>query len=183
MPRRSRGRPRSINGRSAGKRWSLSLQVSGGLAGSGPARDRRASYLRLLAGQLIEGGAHRRGLLATVGRDTLADRKAFQLDEPRVDAAAGGVDSDGVTAVPAQPELVACVVLALVGHPGHGSDRTFHAEPPSNAAPGSGGRRTGRSAADARLQIDGSTRGGYPCDHRSCHRRWVLLRYWVPRPC
>ena len=45
------------------------------------------------------------------------DRAALQGDEPRVDAAAGGVDSDGVAAVAGHPELVARMVFALVGSP------------------------------------------------------------------
>src|SRR5215204_4272753 len=78
--------------------------------------------------------AHRIGSLVTVGGDTLADRAALQGNEPWVDAAAGGVDSDGVAAVAGHPELVAAIVFALVGHPGHGADPRFNAEPPSNAA-------------------------------------------------
>src|SRR5215207_2005164 len=78
--------------------------------------------------------AHRIGSLVTVGGDTLADRAALQGNEPWVDAAAGGVDSDGVAAVAGHPELVAGIVFALVGHPGYGVDPRFNAEPPSNAA-------------------------------------------------
>src|SRR5215207_9449595 len=78
--------------------------------------------------------AHRIGSLVTVGGDTVADTAALQGDEPGVDAAAGGVDSDGVAAVAGHPELVARLVFALVGHPGHGADPRFNAEPRSNAA-------------------------------------------------
>src|SRR5215207_9715217 len=90
--------------------------------------------------------AHRIGSLVTVGGDTLADRAALQGNEPWVDAAAGGVDSDGVAAGAGHPELVAGIVSALVGHPGHGADPRFNAEPPSNAAsklwrPANGPRR------------------------------------------
>src|SRR5918994_1779773 len=121
--------------------------------GGGPARDHRASQLRLRVGQLVEGLAHRGGGLVTVGGDPLADRVAVQADEPGVDAAAGGVDPDGVAAVAGHPEPVARIVFALVGHPGHGADPRFNAEPPSNAAsklwrPANGPPRRRRSPAD-----------------------------------
>jgi hypothetical protein len=54
-------------------------------------------------------------------------------DEPWVDAAAGGVDPNGVAAVAGHPELMARIVFALVAHPGHGADPRFNAKPPSNA--------------------------------------------------
>src|SRR5829696_3738376 len=66
--------------------------------------------------------AHRIGSLVTVGGDTLANRAALQGNEPWVDAAAGGVDPDGVAAGAGHPERVAGMVFALVGHPGHGAD-------------------------------------------------------------
>jgi hypothetical protein len=47
---------------------------------------------------------------------------------------AGGVDSDGVAAGAGHPEPVGRIVRVLVGHPGHGADRRFNAEPRSNAA-------------------------------------------------
>jgi hypothetical protein len=115
--------------------------------------------------------------LVTVGGDTLADRAAIQGDEPWVDAAAGGVDPDGVAAVAGHPELVACIIFALVGHlamaqilgstPNRGPTR------PQSC----GGLPTGRSAADCR-PADRWHLAGRPirCDRRSRHQRWVFLR-------
>src|SRR6266508_3304181 len=100
-----------------------------------PGRKQPGSQLRLLAGQLVQGVAHRGGRLVTIGGNTLADRAALQADEPSVDARSVGVDPDDIAAVAGRPEPVAGVVLALVGHPGHVADRTFDAEPPSNAPP------------------------------------------------
>jgi hypothetical protein len=79
--------------------------------GGGPARERRASHLRLLVGQLVQGVAHRGGRFVTVGGDTVADRAALQGDEPPVDAAPARVDPDGVAAVAGRPELVAAFSL------------------------------------------------------------------------
>jgi hypothetical protein len=83
------------------------MQVSSGLTGSGAVRDRRGITSRTSSGQLVQGITHRISSLVTVGDDTLADRAALQGDEPWVDAAAGGVDPDGVAAGAGHPELVA----------------------------------------------------------------------------
>ena len=61
------------------------------------------------------------------------------------------------------------VVFALVGHPGHGADRRFNAEPPSNAAsklwrPANGPLRRRRSPRRSMAPRGATTR----CDQRSC---------------
>jgi hypothetical protein len=69
------------------------------MGGVEPAGKPRVSHLRLLAGQLVQGVAHRGVSLLTVGGETLADRTALQGDEPPVDARAVGVDPDDVAPV------------------------------------------------------------------------------------
>jgi hypothetical protein len=144
--------------------------------GGGPARHCRASHLRLLAGQLVEGVADRVGGLVAAGSDTLADRTALQLDEPRVDTAPGGVDPDGVPALAAHPEPVPRVVLALVAHRGHCADRRFRrrtaVQRGSTAAAACDWPFRGRSSPCRSM-----VRHGCPtrCDHGSCQRRWGLL--------
>src|SRR5215211_3279124 len=82
-----------------------------------------------LAGKFLQRLAHRVCRLVTAGSGALADRAAFQGDDPAVEAGPVGVDSDGVAAVAGRPEFVPAVVLALVLHLGHGGDRIVWPQP------------------------------------------------------
>jgi hypothetical protein len=64
-----------------------------------------------LAGELLQRLAHRVCCLVTVGSGALADRAAFQGDDPAVEAGPVGVDADGVAAVAGRLEPVPAVVL------------------------------------------------------------------------
>ena len=59
-----------------------------------------------LAGELLQRLAHRVCRLVTAGSGALADRAAFQGDDPAVEAGPVGVDPDGVAAVAGRPEPV-----------------------------------------------------------------------------
>jgi hypothetical protein len=64
-----------------------------------------------LAEELLQRLAHRVRRLVTAGSGALADRAAFQGDDPSVEAGPVGVDPDGVAAVAGRPEPVPAVSL------------------------------------------------------------------------
>jgi hypothetical protein len=73
------GRPRSTSSDRRRQCWKASMQVSSGLTAHGKARDQRASHLRLLARQLVQGVAPRGGSLGTVGATPLQTERRSRL--------------------------------------------------------------------------------------------------------
>jgi hypothetical protein len=66
-----------------------------------------------LAGEFLQRLAHCVCCLVTARGAALADRAAFQGDDPSIQAGPVGVDADGVAAVAGRPEPVPSVVFAL----------------------------------------------------------------------